>query len=155
MFKKVIWATDGSDAATAALPSARSLVEESGGELVVLHANELFVGRAGGYPVLADESDIVAGIRSQVEELRLDGIDAGLKLISGIYTDPARTIADVAEEIGADTIVVGTRGHSTIAGLLVGSVTHKLLHIAPCPVLAVPRVKSAAPAREPELAARA
>jgi nucleotide-binding universal stress UspA family protein len=155
MFKTVIWATDGSNAATAALPFARALVEEFGGELVAVHANEVFAGRAGGYPVLADETDLVAGIRAQVDELRLTGIDASFRLITGIGTDAAQTIADIAEEIGADAIVVGTRGRTTIAGLLVGSVTHRLLHIAPCPVLAVPKLKTAAREREPELTATA
>ena len=47
----------------------------------------------------------------------------------------SRTTADAA---GADVIVAGTRGLGTPVGLLVGSVTHRLLHIAHCPVLAVP-----------------
>ena len=50
----------------------------------------------------------------------------------------AHTIAEEAKEAGADLIVVGTRGHTALAGLLLGSVTQRLLHIAPCPVLAVP-----------------
>ena len=151
MFKTVIWATDGSSAATAALPFARALVEEFDGEVVAVHANEVFAGRAGGYPVLADETELVAGIRGQVDELQLAGIDAGFRLSTGIGTDAAQTIAGIAEEMSADAIVVGTRGRTTIAGLLVGSVTHRLLHIAPCPVLAVPKLKTATREREPEL----
>jgi nucleotide-binding universal stress UspA family protein len=137
MFKTIIWATDGSAAANAALPYAKALLEP-GGKLIVVHTNEVFVGRAGGYPVLADETELEDRIRHQVDELLLEGVDASFKLVTGMYADPAHTIADLAREVGADSIVVGTRGHSTIAGLLVGSVTHRLLHIAPCPVLAVP-----------------
>jgi nucleotide-binding universal stress UspA family protein len=53
-------------------------------------------------------------------------------------TNAARVVADIAHEDDADVIVVGTRGHSPLVGALVGSVTQRLLHIAPCPVIAVP-----------------
>jgi len=50
----------------------------------------------------------------------------------------AHAIADIAEKSKGDLIVAGTRGHSLIEGLLVGSVTQRLLHIAKQPVLVVP-----------------
>ena len=50
----------------------------------------------------------------------------------------ARTIAEIAEEVEADLIVVGTHGYGRVAGLLLGSVTQGLLHAGVCPVLAVP-----------------
>jgi len=34
--------------------------------------------------------------------------------------------------------VTGTRGHTALAGVIVGSVAQRLLHVAPCPVLVVP-----------------
>jgi nucleotide-binding universal stress UspA family protein len=136
MFKTVIWATDGSEAADASLPYAKEIV--SGGALVVVHCKELLTGRGGSYPVLADDDELQAKISEQVETLRGEGLDVSLRLASSHASGAAHVIADVANEIGADAIVVGTRGHATISGLLLGSVTHRLLHIAPCAVLAVP-----------------
>ena len=50
-------------------------------------------------------------------------------------------IAKVARETEADLIVAGTRGHTALAGLLVGAVTQRLLHIAPCAVMAIPAAR--------------
>ena len=105
MFKKVIWATDGSEAADRALPQARTIAAESSCALVVVYCEEFTLpGKGGG---------------SQVG-------------------GAAHSIAEIAEREQADLIVIGTRGHTPLAGLLLGSVTQRLLHIARCPVLAVP-----------------
>src|SRR5471032_1854259 len=76
MFKTVLWATDGSETAALALPYALGLAEPDSAKLVVVHVREIFVGRAGGFPVLADESELRDEIRSQVEKLRDEGLDA-------------------------------------------------------------------------------
>jgi nucleotide-binding universal stress UspA family protein len=138
MFKTIIWATDGSETADEALPFAKALAKCDGGTIVVVHSNELLVGRAGGYPLFADEDVLEAKIRGQVEELEAEGFEATFKLATGFAAHAAHTIAEAAREADADVIVVGTRGHGPMAGVLVGSVTQRLLHIAPCPVFAVP-----------------
>jgi nucleotide-binding universal stress UspA family protein len=138
MFKTVIWATDGSEAADLALPYVKSLATETGAAIVVVHVEETFVGRAGGYPLRADAGDIVAKIESQVEELSGAGVNARKMMLSGHAGGAAHRIAEAAQEADADLIVVGTRGHTAFAGLLLGSVTQRLLHVAPCPVLAIP-----------------
>jgi nucleotide-binding universal stress UspA family protein len=155
MFETIIWATDGSEAADRALPYAKALAEGRDGRLVVVHVKELLGGRAGGYPVLANEAELQAKIRHQVDELREAGLDATLKLATAVAPYAPRLIAEVARDVGADLIVVGTRGRSPIAELFLGSVTQRLLHVAPCPVLAIPAGKQAAadqPERELELA---
>lgn len=50
----------------------------------------------------------------------------------------AHAIAGFAREAGADITVVGTSGTSRLVRVLVGSVTRRLLELAPCPILAVP-----------------
>jgi nucleotide-binding universal stress UspA family protein len=143
MFRTIIWATDGSEAADEALPYAKALATGEGRKLVVVHSREIYVGRGGSYPVLADEADLEHKIRGQVHALGDEGVDGSFRLVSGAVPGAAHMIADVAREVGADVIVVGTRGHGPVAGLLLGSVTQRLLHIAPCPVLAVPTGKHA------------
>ena len=138
MFKTILWATDGSKTAAKALPYALGLTEPDNAKLVIAHVREIFVGRAGGYPVLADETELRDRIEEQVKELQNVGREATFIVRTATSGHAARTIAEIADEVGADLIVVGTHGYGRIAGLLLGSVTQGLLHAGVCPVLAVP-----------------
>ena len=138
MFKTIIWATDGSESAERALPVALELAGGPDARLLVVHADERLGGRAGGAHVLADDEDIQQQLASKVEELVESGVRASFEVVHGLNRDPADLIAEAAKENAADVIVVGTRGHGRIAGVLLGSITQRLLHVAPCPVLAVP-----------------
>ncbi len=152
MFKSIIWATDGSAAADRAMPYVRSLASESGGEVTILHVDQVLVGRAGGEPVFANEDDIRAKLERRTSELRDDGIQATERIVEVMTgTGPAQVIANAAKQLHSDLIVVGTRGHTALGGLLLGSTTNRLLHLAPCPVFVVPSGKSAEPpGAEPE-----
>jgi nucleotide-binding universal stress UspA family protein len=140
MFATIVWATDGSEAADRALPYVKELADSFGAKVIVAHSEEFLLGpRAGGQPVHVDEEEMQAKIRGQVEELKNGGVDAEFKLTGGTSLQgAAHMIANVARERDADLIVTGTRGHTALAGLLVGSVTQRLLHIAPCAVMAIP-----------------
>jgi nucleotide-binding universal stress UspA family protein len=138
MFKVIVWATDGSPSAEHALPLAAGLARSSGARLVIVHVEELHVGRAGAYHVHADETDLLTGVEGHLAKLRGEGLNVDLELHKTGLGGAAHIIADVAREAGADLIVTGTRGHTSVVGLILGSVTHRLLHIAHCPVLVVP-----------------
>ena len=139
MFQKIIWATDGSEAADAALPHVKELASVDGTAVVVLHLDEVMVGpRAAGLDVDVDEDELKQKITKQAEELRTAGIEVATEFLAARAGIAAHAIAEAAEKDGADLIVVGTRGHTRLGGLLVGSVTQRLLQVAPCPVLAVP-----------------
>jgi nucleotide-binding universal stress UspA family protein len=139
MYSKIMWATDGSKAADAALPQVRELASANGTAVVVLHCEEKLVGsRAYGLDVYVDEGDVQDKIKMQAADLESDGFDVKTEFVGGRSGIAAHAIAEAAKKDGADLIVVGTRGHTAIGGLLVGSVTQRLLQVAPCPVLAVP-----------------
>ena len=137
MFKKIVWATDGSESADRALAVAESLASEDDGTLLAVHSVEYIIGK-GQIPEDVDEDERVVKIKGQVAALAQKGLIADAKVVQGGFTGAAHTLARVAQEEQADLIVVGTRGHTVLAGLLLGSVTQRLLAIAPCPVLVVP-----------------
>jgi nucleotide-binding universal stress UspA family protein len=138
MFEVIVWASDGSEHSDRALDYARGLAEAKSARLVAVHVKEVIVGRAGGYPLQVDEEEVEQKIKGQAKDLKDAGINASYEQRGTTAGGAAHAIADAAKEAGAELVVVGTRGQGPISGLLLGSVTQRLLHIAPCPVLAVP-----------------
>jgi nucleotide-binding universal stress UspA family protein len=137
MYTTVLWSTDGSAAADLALHEALRVLEP-GGLLIVFHADRRFsAGAAGGFPVVADEDDRRAAIAARVDQLKADGVNAELVVMT---TDrsPDHEIVAAADEVGAQAIVCGTRGLGGLHGTLLGSVTNKLLRRSHVPVLVVP-----------------
>jgi nucleotide-binding universal stress UspA family protein len=137
VFKTIVLAIDGSESSDRAVTFAGELARESGGRIVAVHIKELIAGRFAG-PVHVDEDDLQAKIRQQVKDLKDGGVDITVEMHSSVTGGPAPLIADTATREGADVIVTGTRGHTALAGVIVGSVAQRLLHVAPCPVLVVP-----------------
>lgn len=144
MFQKVVWATDGSEAADMALGHAKALAAEGGGQLLIVHCEEWMSPgvRSGRRPVHVDEAELRSKVERQAAEVGGNGVKVELQVVRAGAGGAAHAIADVARDEHADVIVVGTRGHTALGGLLLGSVTQRLLHITPCPVLAVPAANS-------------
>jgi nucleotide-binding universal stress UspA family protein len=143
MFKKIVWATDGTAAAESALPLVKRLASDDSGTIVIAHVNELLAGRFGGQSLFADEPEIRARIDAEARELRDAGFDVDVQVQTSMAEHAADLIADIAESVDADVVVVGTPGHSAIGGLFAGSITQKLPRLLPCPLLIVPVHKTA------------
>jgi nucleotide-binding universal stress UspA family protein len=137
MFESVVLALDGSESSDRALECATELAEQHSSSVRVVHVVELTVGRGGGRAPL-NEKDIQAKVEGQVKALTAAGVKAELEIHTVPAGGPAHVIADVAEAAKADLIITGTRGHTAVVGMLLGSVPQRLLHLAHCPVLIVP-----------------
>ncbi len=144
MFGTIVLAVDGSPPSDKAVDYAGRLAKESGGRIVAVHVKEIMAGRAAG-PVHVNEEQILEKVRGQVEKLIEDGVNAELQVTSSMTGGPAHVIADAAANESADIIVTGTRGHTALAGVFLGSVAQRLLHLAGCPVLVVPDVSEPEP----------
>jgi nucleotide-binding universal stress UspA family protein len=136
MFKAILIATDGSKAGDLALVYATELAVDQKARLLVVHVDELVPGHGGAHHVQALEPEIKTRIAEQVAALKADGLHVDFEVHRVTYSGPAHAIADAAAT--ADLIVLGSVGSGPLKGLLLGSVAHRLLQIAPCPVLVVP-----------------
>jgi nucleotide-binding universal stress UspA family protein len=138
MFKTIVLALDGSDHAERAVPVAVDLARTHDGKIVIAHIDERIAAKGDMPPALPNEAQIKKDIEHKAEELSADGVDTSVEYAAVVLGGPAPGIVEIADRVGADVIVAGTRGRSSVTGLLVGSVSHRLLHIAKRPVLAVP-----------------
>jgi nucleotide-binding universal stress UspA family protein len=76
-------------------------------------------------------------VEGAVREIKDAGVSARGEIYRAPYGHAATAIVNEAAASDADLIVMGSRGLGDIAGLLVGSTAHKVLHLTKCPVLVV------------------
>jgi nucleotide-binding universal stress UspA family protein len=134
MFKHVLVALDGSDYSQTALPTAIEIARKFGSDLYVLHVAEHDRGRSVVY---SEESPTEATqLVGKAVKVALDaGVAAKGELRDVGAGHVARAIVEVAQANDIDLIVMGSRGLSDIEGLLLGSVTHKVMQLTHVSVL--------------------
>jgi nucleotide-binding universal stress UspA family protein len=137
MFKKILVAQDGSHGSERVMPLALELARSNSAELVLAHVDEQTIGKGGG-SLNATDVDLQALLTKRAEELSSEGVETSFEVRSVILGGPAHALAAIADEVGADLIIAGTRGHSLVGGLVLGSVAQRLLQVAHQPVLIVP-----------------
>jgi nucleotide-binding universal stress UspA family protein len=137
MFTNILLAVDTSEHSRKAVATAEELARSTGGEVHVLHVRPLVSAGRGGLQDL-DLTEHEHNIAEDVcRELQGNGVTATFSRVASYHGDTGSRIVDAAEERSADLIVVGSRGHSEIPSILLGSVAHKVVHLSKCPVLIV------------------
>jgi nucleotide-binding universal stress UspA family protein len=137
MFERVLVAIDQSDVSERVVAAAKELATGNKSEVWVVHLREREVlGRAKVDP--AESKDSAHGaISDAVLELQNAGVNAHGQVRETLYGQAAKEIVADADEVDAGVIVMGSRGRSDLAGLVLGSVAHKVIHMSNRPVLVV------------------
>jgi len=144
MFSSIVVGTDGSDTATEAVRQAAALARLTKARLDIVSAYEpasvdrLRVEQSGAAPDPRWAVNARDEIDSTLEAAAAIARDMDVPVeVDPRQGDPADSILDVAEERGADLIVLGNKGITGAQRFLLGSVPNKVSHHAPCSVLII------------------
>ncbi len=140
MFKSILVPVDGSDHALRALDVACDLAQKYGATLRLVHAyppifTDSTMGGAGIEPLIARRTEAGEAVLARAREHVRDCV---LDITTELREAPdAEAILEEADAHHCDLIVMGTRGLGRLTGLLLGSVSQKVVQHAKCPVLLV------------------
>lgn len=161
MYESILYPTDGSDGAAAAMSAVQNLAETYGSTVHVLNVVDTTYEGLGGDPHQKQEPGMVGdpdggtggmgGDRTTMEEARrqvrqhseqmvaattdqMDTVDTVATIESG---NPHEVILDYVDENDVDMIVMGTHGRTGVDRYLIGSVTEKVVRLADVPVVSV------------------
>jgi nucleotide-binding universal stress UspA family protein len=138
MYDRLLLAVDNSAAAERAIGAARDIASLADGEVWVVHVREKeIMGRGGGAFVMESAPEAQLVVEHASQELDNAGIKAHYEVRNAIYGQAAREIVAAAHDHDAGVIVMGTRGRSDLAGLVLGSTAHGVIHLSDRPVLVV------------------
>lgn len=144
--KRVLVATDGSAGANRAVDYAAQQAKDYNADLLIVNViggfgilDDVFLRATEGQQVWLKELLDTRSAEILTEgRRRALGIGTGTVQLASRAGRVAETVIEIARERGADVIVVGKRGAGQVAGLLLGSISQKLVSLAELPVTVVP-----------------
>jgi len=140
VFGRILVPLDGSEAALAAASYALSLAEKFNSSVALIH-----VIQHAAY-LMADSQSLPQALSQSLDEKGTQILEHALAIFQPfdghvttriVYGHPGIKITEIAKENNYSLIVMGRRGMSDVAKLLIGSISNYVLHYAPCPVLIV------------------
>lgn len=136
--KKVLVAVDGSSYSENVVSKAIEFVKLLDGQIVFVYCHKKYP-KIVGYPY---RDKIISSINDEAKKVISPFVERlereNIPYIERIMEEPAGTmIPTVATNEKCELIIMGSRGLSNLQGLIVGSVTQRVLHLAECPVLVI------------------
>ena len=136
MYERLLVAVDHSEISPRVIAAAKDLACLFKAKVWVLHVREREFGRLGLTPSEPDD-EAQAAVKDGVDALIQAGVDAQGEMREAVHGHAAREIVKKAQEHDAGVIIMGSRGRSDLAGLVLGSTAHKVIHVSDRPVLVV------------------
>lgn len=132
---------DGSETSAHALDYAIYLAKQTGATIHAVNCYELLDSTMEISGVFAKE--VIKSVEKHAADvlekaahlIKTEGVKFTTKAIMG---SPGKVLSNLAKTKEFDIIIMGSRGHSDVSGLFLGSVTHKVLNTIYCPVMVVP-----------------
>ena len=144
MFNTIVVGTDGSETAGSAVERAVALAALTGATLHVVNAyravSAATMGAVEGVPIDVGNANTAAAEESSrvCERAAAPAVAQGLKVATHpVAGDAPAALIHVANEVGADLIVIGNRGMSGKKRFVLGSVPNTVSHHSPCNLLIV------------------
>lgn len=141
--RHIMVATDGSSAADRAVDAAAEVARALSGDLLIVTVADSVAFEEAQQMARTEGStgDVLEAMTTQTlntAEARARHLGASRIELRVGWGDVTRSLIDIAKDGSVDMIVVGRRGRGQLAGLLLGSVSQKLVSLAPCTVVVVP-----------------
>ena len=137
MYERILVALDHSAVSEHVLAAAKELAAMSKAEVWVLHLREReVIAQLGDVPA-ETEDEATQAVNGAVKELTGLGVEAHGEVRDTTFGHAAREIMADAKEHDVNVIVMGSRGRGDLAGAILGSTAHKVIHLADRPVLVV------------------
>lgn len=136
--RRILAAVDGSAYSDKVVEKAIEYARVFAAEIVLVHCHKR-------YPKLLGQpyrDEVIAEIMNKAQATVAPYVDrlaeSGVKFVKLAVEEPAGSMIPlVADTEKCEMIIMGSRGRTNLEGLIVGSVTHRVLHLAKCPILVV------------------
>ena len=137
MYERILVALDHSAVSDHVLAAAKELASMSKAKVWGLHLREReVIAQLGDVPA-ETEDEATQAVNGAVKELTGLGVEAHGEVRDTTFGHAAREIMADAKEHDVNVIVMGSRGRGDLAGAILGSTAHKVIHLADRPVLVV------------------
>ncbi len=138
LFTKILVAVDGSKHSESAAQYAKGIARTQKAEIVLFNCPGHIPTIVGGTHREDLKKSLLEEGNALLEKFRIIMNESDVPFTEVVKTgNTADVLAGVADDMGVDLIVMGSRGLSDLEGMLMGSVTHSVMQRTSCPVLLI------------------